>query len=218
MLDERFLTRLSQAFPTFHDRVDAEAKAEAQRLLAQSGGDVQRALVRARFEGAARLWWPYVKGSVPVVGDDRGAMEAFTRIVLAVDHVLGHQPPSMEAAREQVIQVLRSSLDVERLSKLAGGEGPQAGKGGAAAAGLVASVAALWAPVSAARRVARAARWLPRPVKYGVGALVLATLASIPIVAGFSAGRQAERAARSRGIPPTLEAPDGSRSYHDVAA
>lgn len=218
MLDERFLARLAQAFPSFYDRVNAEALDEAHRLLGQSGGDAQRALLRARFEGAGRLWWPYVRGSVPVVGDDHAAMEQFARIVLTVDHIVGYQPSGVEAARNQVVDVLRSSLDVERLARLAGREGQGSGKAGAATAGLLASLAAVWAPVKAVRRVAGAMRWLPASVKWGIGGLILASLASIPIVAGYSAGRHAERAARNRGELPTLEAPDGSRSYHAVSA
>jgi hypothetical protein len=215
MLDEKFLSRMGQAFPAFHERVDEEAREDARRLLQEAEGDVQRALLHGRFLGAGRLWWPYVRGSVPVVGDDRAAMEQFARIVLTVDHLLGRPPASLEAARDRVLDVLRHSLDVERLARLAGREGPDAGKATAATAGLLASLAALWAPVGTVRRVAKGFRWLPVPAKIGVGAIVVAALASIPVMAGYSAAHNAERSARGWEVG-TIEAPDGSVSYHSV--
>ncbi|MEA3202119.1 MAG: hypothetical protein QOE90_3547 [Thermoplasmata archaeon] len=214
MIDERFLARLSLAFPSFYERVDAEAAAAARSLLDESHGDVQRALVRARFEGAGRLWWPYVKGSVPVLGDDRAAMEQFTRIVLTIDHLVGHKPGSLERAREQVTDVLRASLDVERLGRLAGRG--RTGKAAAGTAGVFAGLAAVYAPIKAVRRVAGAVRWLPAPAKATLAGLALATAASIPIMAGYSAGRHAERAARGHEDVTTIRAPDGSVSYHSV--
>jgi len=216
MLTEGFFTRFAAAFPSFYARVDQEAAAEARRLLQETDGDVAQALSRARLEGAGRLWWPYVRGSVPVVGDDLPAMQQFARIVLTVDHLVGHPPASMDAAREHALFALRRSLDVERLAKLAGRENES--HAGAATAGFLASAAALWAPISGVRRVTKAARWLPTPVKWGLGALVVASLASVPIVAGYSAGRQAERAARGSDEAATLEAADGSRSLHNVPA
>lgn len=222
MLDERFLARLSAQLPTFYERVNAESAAAARSLLEESRGDAHRAILRARLEGASRLWWPYVRGSIPVVGDDRHAMEQFTRIVLTIDHLLGYQPGGVEEAREQVVSVLRNSLDVERLARIAGRDGTKSGAATAAGAGFLASIAAAWAPIATVRRVAGAFKWLPPAAKWGIGAVILATLASVPIMAGYSASRNAERQARGTitgTAPPmaTLEAPDGSRSYHSVA-
>lgn len=199
MLDEAFLSRLSAEFPSFYDKVSADAMARAARLRAAAGGDVQKALVRARFEGAAQLWWPYVRGSVPLLHQDRAAMEGFSSLVLTVDHIVGYVPPSMEAAREQVVGVLRSSLDYERIRTLLGSEEKDAGKAAAAGAGLVASASALMAPITTFRQARRFLRVLPGPARIALGGVVLAALASVPVIASYSAGRQAERSARNYG-------------------
>lgn len=206
MLDEPFLSRLSAEFPSFYERVNADAMVRAARLRADAGGDVQKALARARFEGAAQLWWPYVRGSMPFIHADRAAMEGFASLVLTVDHIVGYVPPSMEAAREQTVTVLRSSLDYERLRRLVGSEEKEAGKAAAAGAGLVASAGALMAPLSTLRQARRFVRILPGPARIALGGVVLAALASVPLVAGYSAGRQAERSARNYG---QLTAGDG---------
>ena len=197
MLNERFLGRLSQAFPEFYPKVDDEARVEAERLRAAAGGDVGKALARARLEGAAKLWWPYVKGSVPVVRREREAMEGFSRLVLTVGHLLGHKPPTMEAARAHVTGVLRQSLDYERLKDLVGQREKEEAKVAAAGAGIMASVTALMAPVTLARRGFRFARLIPGWGRIAIAAVVVAAAASVPVVAGYSAGRKAEYAARA---------------------
>lgn len=197
MLTDPFLDRMSEAFPDFYARVDAEALAEAQRLLRASNGDVPRALVRARMEAAGALWWPYIQGSLPFVGNEGAAREGFARLVLITDHVVGFRPQGMEAARTHVLDVLRGTLDVERLMRIArrGDEGQAA----VAGAGIVASVTALVAPIGIARRVVRVAKWLPLPARVAIGGAAVAALASIPLVAAYSAGLRAERAARDFG-------------------
>jgi hypothetical protein len=204
MLSDAFIARLSDAFPLFYARIDDEARLEAQRLLQEAGGDVDRAVMRARLDGAGRLWWPYVQGSMPIVGDDRAAMEAFARLVLTVDHVIGYRPQGVEGARQHVLDVLRHTLDVERLVKLVRSDGE--GKAAAAGAGLVASVAAFVAPLSVAKRALRWGRWLPVPARIAVGGAAIAALASIPVVAAYSAGRHAESAARNFGETPATPA------------
>lgn len=199
MLDDAFLARLRAGFPTFYERINDEASREAARLLSESGGDVQKALVRARFEAARGLWWPYVKGSMPMVGDDRQAMEGFARIVLVIDHLVGFPPPTMETARDQVERVLRSSLDVERLRKVLQKDTRSTGETAAASAGIVASIGALWAPLSAYRRFRGSIRFVPPPLRIAIAAVVVGALASIPVVAAYSAGRQAERIAKAEG-------------------
>jgi len=199
MLNERFLARLSDAFPYFYARVDEEARAEAAKLRLESGGDVAKALARARIAGAARLWWPYVKGTIPFAKRDRAAMEGFTRLVLTVDHVVGFEPESMEAARTHVIEVLRNSLDVERLKDLVTRREKDEAKGAVKGAGVMASVTAAMAPISMMRSARRYVRWLPPPARVAAGAVIVAALASIPFVAGLSAGNKAEQAAREKG-------------------
>src|SRR5438067_7809646 len=147
MLNDRFLSRIEDEFPQFYARVAEQAAEDAVRIRQSVGGDAEKALVRARFESAGRLWWPYVKGTV---SKDRDAMEAFTRLVLTVDHLAGYHPLSMEDARRQVVDVLRNSLDVERLRKLVKSDK-------AAAGGIVATATALLAPIGAART---AWKWL----------------------------------------------------------
>ncbi|MFA5861287.1 MAG: hypothetical protein WDA16_06285 [Candidatus Thermoplasmatota archaeon] len=193
MLSERFFRRLEDAFPHFYDRVSADAMEDARRIMQDTGGDVEKALLRARFESAGRLWWPYVKGSVPVVGNDLAAMEAFTRLVLTVDFIVGHAPPDLSAARRQVVLVLRESLDVERLRNIVRRDAKDA----AAGAGLVATMSALLGPLTMARRVSKWSRFVPVPVRVTLGAVVVAALLSLPLMAGYSAGRNAERVARS---------------------
>lgn len=210
MLSETFLSRLRAGFPAFYERVDQEAAVEAARLRAEAGGDLEKALMRARFESAGRLWWPYVKGSVPVFGDDQQAMEGFTRLILTVDHLVGYAPPTMEAARDQVEQVLRQSVDVERLKRVLGRDTRSAGETAAASAGIVASIGALWAPVKAWRSFRYGIRFVPPPLRIGIAAVVAAALASIPVVAAYSAGRQAERSARQATGTPTLPTPSAS--------
>jgi hypothetical protein len=202
MLDETFLSRLRAGFPSFYERVSREAIEEADRLRAAAGGDLHKALLRARFDGASELWWPYVKGSIPMVGDDRAAMEGFARLVLTVDHLVGYAPPTMEAARDQVEQVLRSSLDVERMRKVLGKDTRSAGEGAAASAGIVASIGALWAPFATFRRFRGAIRFVPPPLRIAIAAVVVGALASIPVVAAYSASRQAERSARAHAPEP----------------
>lgn len=198
MLNEGFYSRLFEAFPGFYERVDEEAATEAAKLRVECGGDVEKALARARLVGAARLWWPYVNGSIPVVGRERAAMEGFTRLVLTVDHVVGWHPGSMEGAREQVVGVLRESLDYERLKTLVTRESKEDAKAAAAGAGLVASVGALMAPITAIRTAGKWIRWIPGWGRVAVAGVLVAALASVPVVAGYSAGRQAEKAARAR--------------------
>jgi hypothetical protein len=210
MLNVKFLARLSQAFPSFYARIDEEARSEAARLRIATEGDLAKALARARLEGAARLWWPYVQGSVPLVRRERAAMEAFSKLVLTVDHVVGHEPGSMEAAREHVVAVLRDSLDVERLRDLIDRKERDDAKAVAASAGLMASVTAMMAPLSVLRSARRVSRWLPGWGKVAAGAIVVGALASVPFVAGYSAGRKAEQAARgadglAKGAPASEE-------------
>lgn len=198
MLSERFLGRLHNEFPSFYDRVNAEAMEEAARIQKETGGDLERALVRARLSGAASVWWPYVKGAFPLVGRDRDAMRAFSRIVLTVSHVVGHPPATMDAARDHVLGVLRQSLDVERLKRIVGGEAEpakEAAAGAAAGAGLVASMTAVMAPLNAFRSVKKWGRFMPVPVRVTVAAVIVAALLSVPLVAGYSAGIHAEKAA-----------------------
>lgn len=207
MLGDTFLTRLSTAFPTFYERVNSEAAAEAERLRGETRGDMEKAILRARFEGATRLWWPYVKGSAPIVGDDADAMEAFTRLILVIDHLVGHHPASMEAARDQVVAVLRNSIDVERLRRLVASDAKDSG---AAKAGLVASFAAVMTPLSLAGRAGKLYRFMPPALRLTLAGVVVAALASIPIVAGYSAGRQAERTARGAEVQDALASGRGA--------
>ena len=204
MLDERFLSRLRDAFPTFYARVDEEARAEAAKLRIETGGDVEKALARARLQGTARLWWPYVKGSVPVVRREREAMEGFARLVLTIDHVVGYEPGGMEQAREHVVGVLREAVDHERLKALLERKDTEA-KAAAAGAGLVATASAMMAPLTLARtafaNVRRYGKFVPPPARVAIAAVVVAALASIPLVAGYSAGRKAEAAARAQTTP-----------------
>lgn len=197
MLDEKFLSRLSMAFPEFYARVDEEARTEAARLRVEANGDLAKALVRARLEGAARLWWPYVKGSVPFAKSERAAMEGFSRLVLTVGHVLSHEPGGMEQAREHVVGVLRQSLDVARLKDLVTRREQEEKAAAAAGAGIMASVAAMISPISVARRGWKIARVIPGWGRVAIAAVVVAAAASVPIVAGMSAGRKAEQAARA---------------------
>ncbi|HET6404627.1 MAG TPA: hypothetical protein VFH78_08260 [Candidatus Thermoplasmatota archaeon] len=205
MLNERFLSRLSDAFPGFYARVDEEARAEADRLRGQTQGDLDKALARARLEGAAKLWWPYVRGSIPMLGREREAMEGFTRLVLTVSHLLGHELPSMEAARVHVVGVLRESLDYERLKDLVDRREKEEAKAAAAGAGVAASVTALMAPLAMARRGWRFARMVPGWGRIAIAAVVVAAAASVPVVATYSAGRKAENAARA-GTQPLSQA------------
>lgn len=203
MLSEKFLRRLSDAFPAFYERVNEEAMREAARLREAARGDLEQALVRARLQGAAHLWWPYVKGSVPLVGREREAMEEFSKLVLTVDHLVGYQPPSMEAARDQVVQVLRNSLDYERLARLVKREADRDAKekaaAGATGAGIAASLTALMSPVTAFRSLRRWVRFVPPPMRVAIGGVLAAALLSVPLVAGYSAGLKAEEAARNYG-------------------
>lgn len=201
MLNERFLARLSERFPGFYAKVDEEARADAKRLLAATSNDVGKALARARLEGAAKLWWPYVKGSVPMVRRENEAMEGFARLVLTVGHLLGHDPGSMEAARAHVTAVLRESLDVERLKDLVSRREKEEAKAVAAGAGVMASVATLMAPISMARKGWRLARLVPGWGRVVIAAVVVAAAASVPVVASYSAGRKAEDAARAGTTP-----------------
>lgn len=205
MLSERFLSRLSTAFPQFYARIDEEARSDATRLLAATQGDVGKALARARLEGAAKLWWPYVKGSVPMVSRERDAMEGFSRLVLTVGHLLGHDPQSMEAAREHVVGVLRESLDYERLKDLVSRREKEEAKAAAAGAGIMASITALMAPVTMARKGWRVVRFIPGWGRLAIAAVVVAAAASVPVVASYSAGRKAEDAARA-GVAPVEKA------------
>lgn len=202
MLSDRFLTRLEDAFPHFYERVNAEAVEEARLLLKEAGGDVQQALVRARFKGAGRIWWPYLQGSLPLVGKDLPAMEAFTRLILTVDHVVGYQPPTMTDARRQVLHVLHQSLDVERLKTLVGRGEKEEAKAAAAGAGLAAGMSALMAPLTAFRSARKWTRLVPPPLRITLAAVVVAALLSIPLLAGYSAGQHAETAARNYGEVP----------------
>ena len=201
MLNERFLTRLSQEFPGFYAKVDEEARAEARRLLDATQNDVGKALSRARLEGAAKLWWPYVKGSVPGVRRERDAMEGFSRLVLTVSHLLRHDLPSMEAAREHVLSVLRESLDYERLKDLVSRREKEEAKAAAAGAGIAASITAMMAPLTMARKGWRYARLVPGWGRIAIAAVVVAAAASVPVVASYSAGRKAEDAARAGTLP-----------------
>lgn len=196
MLSDAFLGRLRAAFPTFYERVNNEAAVEAARLRAEAGGDLQRALMRARFESAGRLWWPYVKGVVPLVGDDQDAMEGFSRLVLTVYHLVGHSPGSMEEARDRVESVLRNSIDVERLQRVLRRDTRSAGETAAASAGIVASIGAMWAPLRAWKSFRTGIRFVPPPLRIALAGVVAAALASVPVVAAYSAGRQAEKSAR----------------------
>lgn len=221
MLNETFLSRLRAGFPSFYERVNNEAMHEAARLREAAGGDVEKALLRARFEGAGHLWWPYVKGSVPVVGNDQAALEGFTRLVLTVDHLVGHAPPSMEAARDQVEHVLRNSLDVERIKRVLSRDTRSAGETAAASAGIVASIGALWAPVAAYRRFRGAIRFVPPPLRIGLAAVVVGALASLPVVAAYSAGRHAEKDARGAlgmDAAPSFPSSNGVGARHHVTA
>lgn len=205
MLNDKFLSRLKEAFPSFYERVNEEAKRDAKQLLAEANGDVQQALVHARMRGAAGVWVPYVRGALPLVGNERPAMEAFSRLVLTVDHLCGYVPESQEAARDQVVQVLRNSLDVERLRRLMDRDERQAAKGAAgaaASAGLLASATALMSPVTAYKQARRWMRFVPVPLRVAAGAVVAAAVLSIPLVAGYSAGIQAEKDARGPHATP----------------
>lgn len=212
MLSEKFLARLGREFPSFYERVNQEAMQEAGKLRAEAGGDVQKALLRARFQSAGRLWIPYVKGTLPLMGNDRPAMEEFTRLVLVVDHVVGFVPPSMEAARSQVVDVLRHSVDYERLQAVFERENKQAAAkaGAAAGAGLMATLAPFLTPLSLYRRARRGFRLMPVPLRVVVGAAIVATLLSVPLIAGYTAGLQAEKAAKNFGeLPATTETGTG---------
>lgn len=213
MLNDRFLARLHNSFHEFYARVDEEARSEAAKLRIEAGGDVGKALARARVTGAARLWWPYVKGTVPFLRRERAAMEGFSRLVLTVDHVVGYEPGGMEEAREHVCGVLRNSLDVERLKDLVARrekDEARASKG----VGLVASFTAAMAPLSAMRSARTYAKWLPPPARVAAGAIVVGALASIPLVAGFSAGNKAEQAARKANAIDVVPAREDVERVH----
>lgn len=205
MLNEKFLARLHVAFPDFYGRVREEAASDAAMLLHDADGDVTQALVRARLMGAGRIWAPYVKGSIPWIGKgkERDAMEAFSRVVLTVDELAGYRPPTMEAARDQVVNVLRNSLDVERLRRLLDRDQRKAATGAAASAGIMASATALMSPITAYRQARRWMRFVPVPIRVAAGAVVAAAVLSIPLVAGYSAGIQAEKAARNAADAPS---------------
>lgn len=207
MLSERFLARLEGEFPQFYERVNNESMHEAARYRAEAGGDVQKALLRARFDAAGRLWLPYVRGTIPFVGDERPAMEAFSRLVLTVDHLVGYVPPSMEAARVQVVEVLRNSVDYERLHRVLDRQEKEKAKAAAGAtaatAGLMATVTTLMAPIQMYRSARSAVGFVPPQLRIALGAVVVAALLSVPFVAGYSAGMQAEKAARNYGEVPT---------------
>lgn len=212
MLSERFLGRLEDAFPHFYDRVNADALEDAVRLRQAAGGDLEKALLRARFEGARDLWWPYVRGTVPLGKDELPAMEAFTRVVLTVFHLVGQPPATMEAARRKVVGVLRESLDVERLQRILRRDQKEAAKdaakGAAAGAGVVASMTALVAPIQTLRGARRWLKFVPPPLRATLAAVVVATLLSIPLVAGYSAGQHAEQAAREGKETPAVKGQD----------
>ncbi|HWH08640.1 MAG TPA: hypothetical protein VNX21_05530 [Candidatus Thermoplasmatota archaeon] len=212
MLSERFLGRLEDAFPHFYDRVNADAIEDAMRLRSEAGGDLERALVRARFEGARAIWWPYVRGTVPLARDELPAMEAFTRLVLTVFHLVGQPPATMEAARGRVVAVLRDSLDVERLQRMLRREEKEAAKdaakGAAAGAGVVASMTALVAPLQSLRAARKWVRFVPPPLRATLAAVVVAALLSIPLVAGYSAGQHAEAEARKGKDTPAVKGQD----------
>lgn len=213
MLSDRFLVRLSEAFPDFYERVNNEAIHAAARLREEAGGDVQQALVRARMTGAGRLWVPYAKGVLPVLGRDRDAMEHFSRIVLTVDHLVGFVPPSMESARDHVVAVLRSSVDIERIQNVVGARNKKKAEGAAAATGVVATFGAIMAPITAFRQARGAIRFLPPQARLAAAGVAVAALLSVPLVAGYSAGLQAEKAARNFGeVPATGANGHGSTS------
>lgn len=209
MLNERFLGRLHDAFPEFYARVDEEARSEAARLRIATQGDVEKALSRARLEGAARLWWPYVKGSIPFAKRERAAMEGFTRLVLTVGHIVGHEPGGMDPARRHVVGVLRQSLDYERLKDVIEmrlrreGKDPakEEAKAAVASAGIMATMTALWGNISTFRNATKYARFVPPPVRIAAAGVVVAALASVPLVASLSAGHKAEQAARGSTQP-----------------
>ncbi len=204
MLSREFLEDLRDAFPTFYTRVNEEAMHEASRLRAETGGDIEKALMKTRIQGAGALWWPYVKGSIPFFGDDRPAMEVLTRLVLTVDHVVGYQPNDMETAREQVVRVLEQTFDMERVRELLKND---ASEEGAAAVGMLASATALLAPLRRFGSLSKKVRFIPMPARIAIGAAIVVTLASIPLMAGYSAGTQAERAARNFGELPKSAKP-----------
>lgn len=199
MLSERFLARLHDELPSFYAQVEDAARLDAERYLAQANGDRAAALARARIRGAARVWWPYAKGSLPFVGE-RDAMKEFTRLVLTVDHLVGRQHATPDEAREHVVAVLRRSLDVERLKRIFGRDEKEAAKGAAAATGLLASASALMAPLTAFRQMRGALRFVPPQARLAAAAVVAAALLSVPLVAGYSAGLQAERADAGRAL------------------
>jgi hypothetical protein len=189
MLHARFIARLEDAFPHFYDRANADAIEDAERLLKDTHGDVEAALHRARFEGAGRLWWPYVKGSVPFVGNDAAAMEVLTRLVLTVDAIVGLPPPTMKEARSHVVEVLENSLDVERLRRFVASDKKAEG---AAGGGLVAGMMALLAPVSMVKNARAWTRFVPASLLIVMGGVIVAALLSLPIMTGYSVGHQAE--------------------------
>jgi hypothetical protein len=130
-------------------------------------------------------------------------MEAFARLVLTVDHLVGFEPGGMEASRAHVVAVLRDSLDVERLRDIVSRREQDEAKAAAAGAGIMASVATMMAPLTMLRRARTAVRWLPGWGRVAAGAIVVGALASVPLVAGYSAGRKAEAAARSADAKPS---------------
>jgi len=200
MLDDAFLGRLAHTFPEFYERVNEHAGHEAERLLTAAHGDPHRALVRARFSGAAHIWWPYVKGSIPMIGRDRAAMEAFTTHVLTIYHVVGYQPANMAAARDQVVGVLRAAVDVERLKDAVGGlRGVDRETAVAAGMGALATASSVIGPLVRSKGLRRLAKAVPIPMRIAAGVVMATALASVPLVAGYTAGLKAEDAARNFG-------------------
>lgn len=190
MLDEEFLHGLDAAFPHAFERARHHVDADRDQLLKLAGSREERARLLARPYGAALLWWPYLRASTPFAANPVPAHETVVRIVLLVDRLHGWEPSEPEA-REQVRRVLQHAFDPLELKAMWEKQTGEGGRLAFAAPVLTPLVTPLLTPggwLGLARKAPFALAWSL--------AIVTATLATIPVVTGWSIASRADRDAR----------------------
>lgn len=191
MLDEEFVHGLDAAFPGAYERARGHVAGDRAQVLKLAASDEDRARFLVRPYGAALLWWPYMRASMPIGSNPAPAFEAVVRIVLLVDRLHGWEPTEDEA-RAQIRRVLLHAFDPLELRTMfekATGEGGKL----AWAAPVVTPIVMPFLTPGGWFKLARKA---PFALAWSL-AIVTATLASIPLVTGWSIASGADRDART---------------------
>lgn len=199
MLSESFLEGLDQDFSLYHARAVHQTPRDLDLLLRAARSDEAIARMLVKPYAGFVLWWPYLRSTMPFLGNDEAGREAVVRVVLLVDKLYGYEP-TVEEARVQTRRVLDKVFDpLEMTWKMPTAE--ELTKEGAPlawAAPVVTFLSGKLTPMA----LLRVSRRMPIELAATGAVLVAAIVATIPIVTGWNLAARAEESATDALVHP----------------